>query len=67
MLHLFVSQVYTYIRVKAFQSASEIFITENILPFKDEVTVDLSNLRNYSMFISGFPHKITSGSLMRLE
>ena len=27
----------------------------------------LSNLRNYSMFISGFHHQIMSGSLMRLE
>ena len=27
----------------------------------------LSNLRNYSMLISGFHHQIMSGSLMRLE
>ena len=27
----------------------------------------LSNLRNYSMFISGFHHHFMSGSLMRLE
>ena len=41
MSQLFVFQIKTYIKSTAFQSNSELFITENILPFTDEVTVDL--------------------------
>ena len=45
MLQLFVFQVKTYIKSTAFQSNSELFTTENILPSTDKVTVDL--VHNY--------------------
>ena len=41
MLQLFVFQIKTYIKSTAFQSHSDLFITDNILPFTDEVTIDL--------------------------